>query len=219
MSNLNFLHSGGNKVTLSAPASNPSSDLTFKLPQSDGSAGQVLQTDGNGNLSWVTPGTATTNGITMADQWRISSFHSVPTQDSVISANWERVDGTAQGVYIPNGGMTQSSGVFSFPLTGIYLVRFQGYFEENTSTSKAAVEMRASANGGSSYSSIAYSPCSISNLGTYSYNNIQMETTIDVTNVSNVKLYWQTYSTTATALDGSSTQNRTYATFIRLGDT
>ena len=33
MSNLNFLHSGGNKVTLSAPASNPSSDITFKLPQ------------------------------------------------------------------------------------------------------------------------------------------------------------------------------------------
>ena len=53
MSNLNFLHSGGNKVTLSAPASNPSSDVNFKLPQSDGSAGQVLKTDGNGNLSWV----------------------------------------------------------------------------------------------------------------------------------------------------------------------
>ena len=53
MSNLNFLHSGGNKVTLSAPASNPSSDITFKLPQSDGSAGQVLQTDGSGTLSFV----------------------------------------------------------------------------------------------------------------------------------------------------------------------
>ena len=36
MSNLNFLHSGGNKVTLSAPASNPSSDITFKLPQPTG---------------------------------------------------------------------------------------------------------------------------------------------------------------------------------------
>ena len=33
MSNLNFLHSGGNKVTLSSPDSNPSSDVTFKLPQ------------------------------------------------------------------------------------------------------------------------------------------------------------------------------------------
>ena len=218
MSNLNFLHSGGNKVTLSAPASNPTSNVTFRLPQEDGSSGQVLRTDGNGNLSWYTIPT-TTPGITMADQWRISSFHAVPTQDSVISANWERVDGTAQGVYIPNGGMTQSSGVFSFPLTGIYLVSFQGYFEENDSTSKAAVEMRASTNGGSSYSSIAYSPCSISNLGSYTYNNVSMETTIDVTNVSNVKVYWQTYSNTATALDGSSNQNRTYATFIRLGDT
>ena len=59
MSNLNFLHSGGNKVTLSAPASNPSSDINFKLPQSAGSAGQVLMTDGNGNLSWVSQPTNT----------------------------------------------------------------------------------------------------------------------------------------------------------------
>ena len=59
MSNLNFLHSGGNKVTLSAPDSNPSSDVTLKLPQADGSAGQVLQTDGNGNLSFVNPPTNT----------------------------------------------------------------------------------------------------------------------------------------------------------------
>ena len=157
--------------------------------------------------------------LKMADQWRITAVHAVPTQNSIISNNWERVDGTAQGTYIPNGGMTQSSGVFSFPYTGIYLVRFQGYFEENTSTNQAQVEMRASNDGGNSYSSIAFSPCSISNLGTYTYGNIQMETLIDVTNVSNVKIYWQTYSATATALDGSSTQNRTYATFLRIGDT
>ena len=56
MSNLNFLHSGGNKVTLSSPDSNPSSNVTFKLPQSDGSAGQVLQTDGSGALSFSNSG-------------------------------------------------------------------------------------------------------------------------------------------------------------------
>ena len=55
MSNLNFLHSGGNKVTLSAPASNPSSDITFKLPQADGSSGQFLKTNGSGALSFATP--------------------------------------------------------------------------------------------------------------------------------------------------------------------
>ena len=56
MSNLNFLHSGGNKVTLSAPDSNPSSDLTFKLPQVDGSSKDILTTNGSGALSFSKPG-------------------------------------------------------------------------------------------------------------------------------------------------------------------
>ena len=55
MSNLNFLHSGGNKVTLSSPDSNPSSDLTLKLPQADGTNGQFLKTNGSGALSFATP--------------------------------------------------------------------------------------------------------------------------------------------------------------------
>ena len=50
---LKLKHSGGNSVSLSAPASNPSSDITFKLPNADGTANQVLQTDGSGNLSWA----------------------------------------------------------------------------------------------------------------------------------------------------------------------
>ena len=54
MSNLNFLHSGGNKVTLSAPDSNPSSDVTLKLPQADGSKNQALSTNGSGVLSFAT---------------------------------------------------------------------------------------------------------------------------------------------------------------------
>jgi len=62
MSNLNFLHSGGNKVTLSAPTSDPSSNPNFKLPQADGSSGQALVTDGSGALSFATPaGTNTSN--------------------------------------------------------------------------------------------------------------------------------------------------------------
>ena len=56
MSNLNFLHSGGNKVTLSSPDSNPSSDVTFKLPQEDGSSKDILTTNGSGALSFSKPG-------------------------------------------------------------------------------------------------------------------------------------------------------------------
>ena len=54
MSNIKLVHSGGNSVSLTTPTNNPASNVTFKLPQSDGSSGQVLTTDGNGNLSWVT---------------------------------------------------------------------------------------------------------------------------------------------------------------------
>jgi len=53
MSNIKLVHSGGNSVSLTTPTNNPSSNVTFKLPQADGSAGQILQTDGNGNLTFV----------------------------------------------------------------------------------------------------------------------------------------------------------------------
>ena len=44
----------GGSVALDAPTQTTgSADVTLKLPVADGSAGQVLQTDGSGNLSWV----------------------------------------------------------------------------------------------------------------------------------------------------------------------
>ena len=47
MSELNFTHSNGNKVKLTTPDT-LAADKTFKLPGTDGSGGQVLQTDGSG---------------------------------------------------------------------------------------------------------------------------------------------------------------------------
>ena len=47
---------GTNKVTLIGPAS--TSDITLTLPSSDGDDGQVLTTDGSGNLSFATSGGA-----------------------------------------------------------------------------------------------------------------------------------------------------------------
>ena len=50
----------GGSVALDAPTQTTSSaDLTFKLPVADGTAGQVLQTDGSGNLSWASPSSMT----------------------------------------------------------------------------------------------------------------------------------------------------------------
>ena len=54
MSSLKLKHSGGNSVSLNPPTSAPtSSEVAFKLPNADGSANQLLKTDGSGNLGWI----------------------------------------------------------------------------------------------------------------------------------------------------------------------
>ena len=87
----------------------------IKAPASSGNT-RVLTLPDTGNITLPT-----TNGITMADQWRISSnFNS---QNEVISFNWERVD----NIFTQIGtGMSYNSGIFSFPSTGIYLITFFG---------------------------------------------------------------------------------------------
>ena len=68
---IKLVHSGGNSVSLAVPTSNPSSsEVEFKLPQADGSANQILKTDGSGNLGLATG----VDGITMADHKFFSSI-------------------------------------------------------------------------------------------------------------------------------------------------
>ena len=59
-------------------------------------------------------------GITMADQWRITGGTQYENGEFV-TANWERVDTDGYGTI--GSAMTESSGVFTFPSTGIYLIR------------------------------------------------------------------------------------------------
>jgi len=53
MSKISLKHSGGNVVSLNSPTNAPgAADVAFKLPNADGTSGQVLKTDGSGNLSF-----------------------------------------------------------------------------------------------------------------------------------------------------------------------
>lgn len=55
---------GSNGVILQGPSTNMTSDLTFTLPDTDGTSGQVLQTDGSGVLSFVTASGGGGGGMT-----------------------------------------------------------------------------------------------------------------------------------------------------------
>ena len=88
----------------------------------------------------------------MVDQWRATTNTGVSQSTSTDVTNWERVDGTAFGTL--NGGMTESSGVFTFPSTGIYKVEFVPYFND-TESNNAIRGMIKMTTDNSSYSSIA----------------------------------------------------------------
>ena len=214
MSKLHFLHSGGDKVTLTTPASNPSTNPVFKLPQTDGSAGQVLKTDGNGNLSWVS---LPAGGLQMADQWRRTGTLNTNGGENFITTDWNRVSGGGFGTL--GTGMSESGGIFTFPSTGIYLVTWQAYAETSTTSGVNAVNIYVTTDN-SSYSNRASSLFSMEyDMSGYNYGNGHASAMIDVTDVSNVKVKFRVYSAGNVAWDISSSENRNCATFLRLGDT
>jgi hypothetical protein len=66
-------------------------------------------------------------GITEADSYRVNTdtvFSGSGASD--VSSNWERVD--TDGFDKIGTGLSQSSGIFSFPSTGYYLINFSGDF-------------------------------------------------------------------------------------------
>ena len=221
MSNIKLVHSGGNSVSLTTPTNNPTSNVTFKLPQSDGSAGQVLKTDGNGNLSWVTP--ATTNGITVADSWRLTT-NITSTTEANITSNWVRnVTNAQSGGYFHMGAigsaMTESSGIFTFPSTGVYLVKFYCTADTNNSSNRFfEANIFASRDNFSSSQMLARGLGNMYNSTNRTYTTASAEGLFDVTNTSTHKVRFG-YSTGNNVTISGTSYNLTYVLFIRLGDT
>ena len=155
----------------------------------------------------------------MIDQWRRNATLSLNNGENFITTDWERVDGGGQGACIPGGGMTESGGIFTFPMTGIYRVEWQGYFEETGYDDVNSFSIYITTNN-SDYGVRATSVTSIPDVGSpYCYGNAHCQTLVDVTDTSQVKVKFRVYSSASVTVDVSSTENRNCATFTRIGDT
>ena len=153
----------------------------------------------------------------MVDQWRATTNTGVSQSTSTDVTNWERVDGTAFGTL--NGGMTESSGVFTFPSTGIYKVEFVPYFND-TESNNAIRGMIKMTTDNSSYSSIAQKQQGVPDVDTYNYGSVYVCALVDITNTSQCKVKFTVYSGYGNFdYNGDSTTNETYATFTRVGGT
>jgi hypothetical protein len=158
-------------------------------------------------------GTNFLQGITEADQWRITANH---TGVGYVTTNWERVDNAVFN-YIGTG-MSESSGIFTFPSTGIYFIKFNSMIRITLGDTTYLASRINTTPDNSTYSQVS------SNYGSLvsgAYGNAECNYMFDVTNTSTHKVKFnlaQNQNGTPLFL-GSTDENQTYATFIRLGDT
>jgi len=154
-------------------------------------------------------------GIEMVDMWRLTADLTNPgTAD--INANLERADDATSGTI--GTGMTESSGVFTFPSTGIYRIQAIGHFYIPGNDGACEVNTLVSSNSGSSYDQVA-SAISGNQSGGQTYNTHPSECFVDVTNASTFRVKFQVASMSACILVGNSNSNSTSFSFIKLGDT
>jgi hypothetical protein len=201
---IDFIQILGNVLDLGVP-----SDNTVSLAKLTATGTKDATTFLRGDNTFDTP---PLGGIIMADQWRLTA--TLNSNATPISSNLERIDTTGQGTI--GTAMSVSSGIFTFPSTGIYLVRFNFMGESTADGFNTSIELTTN---NSTYVEITQT--SAGDSSGYNVSGTQ-ETFIDVTDTSNVKVRFKATSMAGnsnTQIYGSTSLNYTTFTFIRLGDT
>ena len=128
--------------------------------------------------------------------------------------NWEVADDAMSGRI--GTGITQSSGIFSFGSTGIYLIEFKGTaFDSGSDDVQINLLVWASSDSGSSYDRQAMG---FTNLHHSAQHAFTINCMVDITNTSTNRVKFEVSGNNG-ELNGSTDQNYTTVSFLRLGDT
>ena len=159
-------------------------------------------------------------GITMAEQWRLATTLSCSSTNTNVdvTANLEKVDTNSPGTI--GSSMSESSGIFTFPSTGIYYVSFGASFQLNGDDRAPAVYIEATTDN-SSYDISSERPTHIKQTSSsVTYASAFTDQLFDITDTSNQKVRFRVaFVNSSTQTTGSTTRDFTAMRFIRLADT
>ncbi len=156
--------------------------------------------------------TGITQGITEADQWRPTAN---TTGSSTFITSWERADTYGAG-YVGTG-MSESSGVFTFPSTGTWLLTFSVTMQ-NTSTPTYQGFKIATTTDNSSYNTAANKYGQIRTADGYMTGTTSFMFNVTSTSTHKAKFGLDTAQTGTPSINGATNSNNSEVTFIRLGD-
>ena len=163
-------------------------------------------------------GVSAANGITDLDAWAVSANYQASSGSNIISSNWYQY---ADRTSWPGVGseMTESSGVFTFPKTGLWHIHFAvgAYNDSNNSGNYFGGQVYYSSDSGGSYSAVTSSYDAIA--GNSDHGTNTMETYLDITDASTARVKFHTNIAASKAIFGDSSQWRTGVVFTRFGDT
>ena len=157
------------------------------------------------------------NVIKYADQWRLTTEFSGDADP--ITTAVQRVNSTGQGQI--GAQMSPSSGIWTFPATGIWQVSMHSEHSHSSLDDYAVqVFIKATTNNGTAWSDVALSKTNNVNDSSNQATHNDVSTLIDVTDVGQVKVAFKVdVQHNSTETKANSTYNRTSFTFIRLGAT
>ena len=175
-----------------------------------------------GNLPAISGASLTGVGIGVAEIWGLTdTWSSNNSVDAIASSNWAKFSSGGE----ISAGMSASSGVFTFPSTGIWHIQF--HIEMNASSGTRDRGMRGfiqTTTDNSSYSETVETnfQSSWTDNSNAAYNNGTIQLLFDVTNTTTHKVRFAMgtqQGNSNTVRSGSGTSLRTSALFLRLGDT
>ena len=209
-------HSSGQSYTMVLPDNQVAADKFLKVKSITGSGANAV-----GQLEYAD---VAGGGITHARIYRINTTFILTSGSATLSANWEYEDDASAG-NLGSGWSLPSSGVFSFPATGIYMVKAHAFINAPIGTNMpyGGLSLQGTTDNFSSidYRSDAYSSQS-DDFPQVRYHNVHLGAMFDVTDTSNVKFKLLVYRDSNYGninFGGSSDHNYTYVEVIRLGDT
>ena len=218
---LAFSAAGTSQFTMAdgliAPVTDNDVDLgTSSLEFKDGYFDGTLYCD-TLNLAG-TDHTAISGAITVAGNWRLSADQTSLSTDAIITNNWEEVDTSP---YSRIGTvMSESSGVFTFPSTGIYYIIFTCLVSDQAEITHAGAAIEGTTNN-SSYVDLAHAYQMLTNQHDANpYECVSAHLLFDCTDTANNKVRFSVESQSGSLdVKGDSAISETNAVFIRLGDT
>ena len=156
------------------------------------------------------------NGITMIDNFRLTTAFTGNAEP--IASNWERADSTIDLGKLGTG-MTESSGTFSFPQTGIYYVIFMASYNLNSNSRFSATQIHTTLNNSTfTQTALIYTHIS-NNTSSTTYASADTSQIMNITDIANQKVqFWVGHHDTNTTTGGNTNRDDTFVRFIRLGD-